>query len=217
VALSLSWQNTYSAWQFAQGGSMFASARNSETRLSTFRKRKHSKKLILMFALLASSGVLVLAQNKPKSLVANIQQVTSKSGKAPKAKQNNESRRTPFQGKGSGTLLAMSINNKPLGECPLEQTDVIAKVSGYASHVTVKQTFVNPFEDKIEAVYTFPLSETGAVNKMVMRIGNRTILGTIKKREDAKQIYDAAKAAGHVASLLDQERPNIFYSIRCEY
>src|SRR5205814_1700650 len=38
----------------------------------------------------------------------------------------------------------------------------------------------------------------------------RRIVGTVKPREQARQIYEKAKAAGHVAGLLDQERPNIF-------
>lgn len=116
-----------------------------------------------------------------------------------------------FKGDGSGQLVAMaSGSGKQLGQCPLKHTSVSAKVSGYVSRVTVKQTFHNPYKEKIEAVYTFPLSETGAVDEMIMKVGDRTIHGTIKKREEAKQIYDMAKATGHVASLLDQERPNIF-------
>src|SRR5262245_35385747 len=114
-----------------------------------------------------------------------------------------------FQGPGSGSLTAM-IGSKRLGDCALKHTDVVAEVSGYVARVTVKQIFENPFKDKIEALYTFPLSETGAVDDMVMKVGERTIHGTIKKREEARQIYDAAKESGHVASLLDQERPNIF-------
>lgn len=115
-----------------------------------------------------------------------------------------------FKGNGSGTLMAMLSSGKQLGLCPLQHTSVTANVSGYVARVTVKQVFQNPFKDKIEAVYTFPLSETGAVDDMKMRVGERTIKGTIKKREEAKEIYDNAKAHGQVAALLDQERPNIF-------
>ncbi|HEY9787185.1 MAG TPA: VIT and VWA domain-containing protein, partial [Candidatus Obscuribacterales bacterium] len=115
-----------------------------------------------------------------------------------------------FKGDGSGTLLAVLSSGKPAGQCPLKHTDVSAKISGYIARVTVKQVFHNPFKDKIEAIYTFPLSETGAVDEMTMKVGQRTIRGNIKKREEARQIYEHAKAAGHVASLLDQERPNIF-------
>ncbi len=114
-----------------------------------------------------------------------------------------------FSGPDSGSLVAM-IGSKQLGKCALKHTDVVAEVSGYVARVTVKQLFENPFKEKIEALYTFPLSETGAVDDMVMKVGERTIHGTVKRREEARQIYDAAKSRGNVAALLDQERPNVF-------
>jgi Ca-activated chloride channel family protein len=114
------------------------------------------------------------------------------------------------QSGGAGSLLAMTGAGKPVGQCALKHTSVSTKISGYVARVTVKQSFTNPYKDKIEAIYTFPLSESGAVDSMTMQVGNRTIRGSIKKREEAKQIYENAKAQGHVASLLDQERTNIF-------
>jgi Ca-activated chloride channel family protein len=111
---------------------------------------------------------------------------------------------------GSGTLLALTSSGQTVGQCPLKHTDVQTEISGYIARVTVKQTFNNPFKDKIEAVYTFPLSENGAVDEMTMKVGSRVIKGNIKKRDEARAIYEAAKASGHVASLLDQERTNIF-------
>ncbi|MBY0545765.1 MAG: VIT and VWA domain-containing protein [Candidatus Obscuribacterales bacterium] len=110
---------------------------------------------------------------------------------------------------GSGALMAM-VGGKQAGQCPLRHTDVKAQVSGYVARVSVKQKFLNPFKDKIEAIYTFPLPENAAVDEMTMRIGDRVIHGNIKKREEARDIYEQAKSRGYVASLLDQERPNIF-------
>lgn len=94
--------------------------------------------------------------------------------------------------------------------CPLERTSVTADIAGFGARVVVKQAFVNPTSAAIEAVYTFPLPHDAAVDRMRMRIGDRVIEGTIKRREEARQIYDQARANGQVASLLDQERPNIF-------
>ncbi len=131
-------------------------------------------------------------------------------GRASAPKQTKEDQDNQFKADGSGTLVAMLGSGKKLGQCPLKHTSVTANVSGYVARVTVKQVFENPFKDKIEAVYTFPLSETGAVDDMRMKVGERVIKGTIKKREEAKEIYDKAKAHGQVAALLDQERPNIF-------
>jgi Ca-activated chloride channel family protein len=109
-----------------------------------------------------------------------------------------------------GTLNALGKDGKPLGPCPLQHTDVQASVAGHIAYVMVTQVFANPYQDKIEAVYTFPLGAEAAVTDMTMKVGNRIIRGLIKPREEAKEIYEQAKAAGHVASLLDQERPNIF-------
>jgi Ca-activated chloride channel family protein len=111
----------------------------------------------------------------------------------------------------SGCLIAMSSqSHESLGKCALKHTAVKANVAGFVTRVTVKQQFHNPYNSTIEALYTFPLPENAAVDQMVMRIGNRTISGTIKKRAEARQIYHSALRAGHAASLLDQERPNIF-------
>ncbi len=96
------------------------------------------------------------------------------------------------------------------GVCPLEHTNVDVTISGFIARVTLTQRFSNPYEVPIEAVYTFPMSSRGAVDAMTMTIGDRIIKGKIDRREAARRIYEAARAAGHTASLLDQERPNIF-------
>jgi Ca-activated chloride channel family protein len=95
-------------------------------------------------------------------------------------------------------------------ECPLKHTDVKADISGFIARVRVTQTFHNPFLDKIEAVYVFPLPHRSAVDEMTMVIGERRIVGIIKRREEARRIYEQALAQGQTASLLEQERPNIF-------
>jgi Ca-activated chloride channel family protein len=109
-----------------------------------------------------------------------------------------------------GTLLAVDSNGRPEGQCPLKHTEVKAEVSGFISRVTVTQDFENPFDDKIEAVYTFPLPLSAAVDDMTMLVGERLIKGKIMRREEAQAAYAEAKLRGQVASLLDQERPNIF-------
>jgi Ca-activated chloride channel family protein len=109
-----------------------------------------------------------------------------------------------------GALQALNKNGKELGLCPLKHTDVHAAVSGFIARVNVRQEFENNFKEKIEAVYTFPLPQNAAVDDMTMHVGNRTVKGKILRREDAQIVYESAKEQGYVASLLDQERPNIF-------
>ncbi len=93
---------------------------------------------------------------------------------------------------------------------PLEHTDVKASIVGHLSGVEVTQTFHNPYSSKIEAVYAFPLPENAAVSEFVMTIGDRHIRGIIRDRAEAEQIYTEARNQGYVASLLTQERANIF-------
>jgi Ca-activated chloride channel family protein len=110
------------------------------------------------------------------------------------------------------TQGALRIVDKDGGvvECPLKHTDVVADVSGFIARVRVTQTFHNPTKEKVEAVYVFPLPHEAAVDEMTMVLGERKIVGLIKRRLEARQIYEAALAAGQTAALLEQERPNIF-------
>ncbi len=110
----------------------------------------------------------------------------------------------------AGSLQAWNANNEEVGEFPLKHTDVKAEVSGYLSRVEVTQEFTNPYNEPIEAVYVFPMPERAAIDEMEMQIGARVIKGVMKEREEARQIYNQAKLDGKRASLLEQERANIF-------
>jgi Ca-activated chloride channel family protein len=109
-----------------------------------------------------------------------------------------------------GALQIVDSSGKPKAFCPLNHTDVRADIAGFLARVTVTQEFENPFPDKIEAVYTFPLPHSAAVDDMTMKVGERTVRGKIFRREEAQAVYEAARSVGQVASLLEQERPNIF-------
>ncbi len=93
---------------------------------------------------------------------------------------------------------------------PLKHTEVRAKIAGNLSRVEVSQKFENPFTKPLEAVYIFPLPVEAAVDEMEIKIGDNTIKGSIKKREEAQRIYEKAKQEGRTAGLLEQERDNIF-------
>jgi len=93
---------------------------------------------------------------------------------------------------------------------PLKHTDVRADLRGHVAEVEVTQTFRNEAEDVIEVEYAFPLPENSAVSSMRMQIGDRVIESDIMERKAARETYEGAKAAGHTAALLEQERPNIF-------
>jgi len=110
----------------------------------------------------------------------------------------------------SGALL---FNTKEPGKyvpAPLLATDVKIDVSGPIARARVTQRFINPGDSWVEGKYIFPLPEESAVDTLKMVIGERVIEGRIKEKQEARQIYEEAKAAGKKASLVEQQRPNVF-------
>ncbi|MEZ5427178.1 MAG: VIT domain-containing protein [Pyrinomonadaceae bacterium] len=109
-----------------------------------------------------------------------------------------------------GSLRALDAQKEDLRKCPLKNTDVKTEINRLLSRVRVVQEFENDFDRPIEAVYTMPLSNKGAVTEMTMRIGERVIRGEIMERNAAREVYEKAKTEGKAAALLDQEWLNIF-------
>ncbi len=116
---------------------------------------------------------------------------------------------------GTGSMLVSRPGDDPTKPTqrvplPLQHTAVDAAIAGYIGTVQVKQRFANPFDTKIEAVYVFPLPEKAAVSEFLMVIGDRTIRGILREKEEAEAIYRHARNQGYQASLLVQRRPNVF-------
>ncbi|MBI4815880.1 MAG: TonB family protein [Deltaproteobacteria bacterium] len=93
---------------------------------------------------------------------------------------------------------------------PLESTHADISVAGTIARVHVRQSYRNKGGSPIEAVYVFPASTRAAIFGLSMKIGDRKIVAEIKKRAEAAKLYEDAKEAGKSATLLEQDRPNVF-------
>jgi len=93
---------------------------------------------------------------------------------------------------------------------PLLSTSADVKIAGVIADVTITQVYKNEGEKPIEAIYVFPASTRAAVYSMQMTIGERTIVAKIEERKKAREAYEEARNNGQSASLLEQERPNVF-------
>lgn len=93
---------------------------------------------------------------------------------------------------------------------PLKSTSAKVRIAGIIAHVTVSQVYQNRGNQPVEAVYVFPGSTRSAVHSMQMKIGSRTVTAKIETREKARNDYAAAVQEGRSASLLEQQRPNVF-------
>lgn len=93
---------------------------------------------------------------------------------------------------------------------PLKSTSAEVHIAGVIADVKVVQVYKNEGNKPLEAIYVFPASTRAAVYGMKMTIGERTVTAEIRKREEARQAYEQAKQEGKSASLLEQQRPNVF-------
>lgn len=108
----------------------------------------------------------------------------------------------------SGTLLFRSeTGDEP---APRVHTDIDMTVSGIIARVQVTQQFQNPGDRWVEGVYAFPLPENSAVDQLRMQVGERVIVGEVREKAEAQQLYMQARENGQRASVVHQQRPNIF-------
>ncbi len=96
-------------------------------------------------------------------------------------------------------------------QLPLKSTTTSVQISGVIADVRVAQVYRNEGKRPMEAVYVFPASTRAAVYGMKMTIGERVIEAKIDKRDDARRAYEKARDEGRSASLLEQQRPNVFW------
>jgi Ca-activated chloride channel family protein len=106
--------------------------------------------------------------------------------------------------------FAFRNDDGSLALAPLLTSEASYSIDGILARATITQQFINPHDEWQEGIYLFPLPETAAVDTLTMHIGDRVIEGRIERREEARVQYEAAAEAGQQASLVEQERPNMF-------
>jgi Ca-activated chloride channel family protein len=112
----------------------------------------------------------------------------------------------------SGSFLMRREAADPWAAAPTLSTEVRFTVSGVVSRARLTQRFRNATDGWVEGIYVFPLPERAAVDHLRMRVGERIIEGQIREREQARAEFRQAADSGRRASLVEQQRPNIFTS-----
>jgi len=104
----------------------------------------------------------------------------------------------------------IQCDDPELDRLPLKSTSAVVDIAGVIADVKVKQVYKNEGSKPLEAIYIFPGSTRAAVYSMTMTIGERRIVARIEEREKARLDYEEARQNGQSASLLEQQRPNVF-------
>jgi Ca-activated chloride channel family protein len=97
-----------------------------------------------------------------------------------------------------------------LDQLPLQSTKVDVAVSDVVAEVTVTQVYENRGKRPINTKYVFPASTRAAVHGLTMQIRDQLIEAKIQERKQAQQTFEKAKQAGKTATLLEEQRPNVF-------
>lgn len=95
-------------------------------------------------------------------------------------------------------------------QAPGIATDIFTDINGITARTHVVQYFLNDTDSWQEGVYTYPLPDSASVDKLVMIIGDRRVLGFVAQKDKAKKIYEEAKKQGKATGLVEQHRPNLF-------
>ncbi len=104
----------------------------------------------------------------------------------------------------------VNSDNPETDRLPLKSTSAEVNIAGVIANVTIRQVYKNEGKNTLEAVYVFPASTRAAVHDMKMKIGEREIIAVVQERQKARQQYEQAKSEGKTATLLEQQRPNVF-------
>lgn len=109
----------------------------------------------------------------------------------------------------SGSLTLRDEQGRSI-DAPRMHTGVRMEVSGIVARVEVSQSFHNDSDTWVEGLYAFPLPENSAVDTLRMKVGERVIVGEIREKAQAQKIFEQARQQGQRASVVHQQRPNLF-------
>ncbi|KAH6865698.1 von Willebrand domain-containing protein [Alternaria rosae] len=88
---------------------------------------------------------------------------------------------------------------------PQIKVDAHTTIISTAARTTLTQTFVNQSKESLDEIrYAFPLFDGVSVVEFFCQIGERTIYGLVKEKNEAKKTYNNARESGETAALLEQ-------------
>ncbi|MBT3219333.1 MAG: VWA domain-containing protein, partial [Proteobacteria bacterium] len=114
---------------------------------------------------------------------------------------------SPHDKRGLGGLVAAAESGEVA--LPLQEVRVRASIAGDCCRTVIDQRFTNTLDVAMEAVHIFPLPEEGAVTEVELHCGDLVVRADCKERQEAEQVFDEARQAGHRAALLTAERDDV--------
>jgi Ca-activated chloride channel family protein len=98
----------------------------------------------------------------------------------------------------AGTLTAVTSGNAPI---QIKGHVVNVVIDNGFARTEVLQTFFNPNEKDVEAVYGFPVPASASLAEITIQNGERTLNGEVIAAGEAKKVYAEERDAGNDAGL----------------
>lgn len=105
-------------------------------------------------------------------------------------------------------LMTPTDGSKPPLSIKAHHVEVTIE-DGYAI-TEVDQVFHNPHDQDLEAYYSFPIPEQGAVAEFTLWIDGKPVTGEVLEKEKAREVYEKEKAAGREAGLAEKDAYRTF-------
>ncbi len=98
----------------------------------------------------------------------------------------------------AGTLTPVDAVDQPIG---IEAHDVRVVINNGFARTEVQQTFFNPNDRDLEALYSFPLPKSASLSEVTIYAGELELNGEVLPKDEAETIYEEEKEQGHDAGL----------------
>ncbi|MDA0129252.1 VIT and VWA domain-containing protein [Vibrio sp. MarTm2] len=85
----------------------------------------------------------------------------------------------------------------------------VAIQDGYAT-TSIEQTFFNPNDSELEALYSFPVPQNAVVGEFIYWINGSPVIAEAVPKEKARKIYDDQKAQGNATALTEKDEYKTF-------
>lgn len=107
-------------------------------------------------------------------------------------------------------LLTPANSNLPQLEIKEHHVNVVIE-DGYAI-TEVDQTFANPHDQELEAIYTFPVPAKASVGEFTYWIDDKPVTGEVMRKQQARALYEQQKSQGRRTALTEQDEYRSFDS-----
>jgi len=98
----------------------------------------------------------------------------------------------------AGTLTPLGAGHQPVRT--LDHRVEVSIDNGF-SRTEVHQTFFNPNDEDLEALFHLPLPNSASLSEMSLLLGEREIHGEVLPADEAEALYEEEKSRGHDSGL----------------